>query len=66
MPNLVNQSMVNGVTPVYLAVQENSFTITKYLAYHGANLSARSLDGMNILHLACQNGNLEMVEFLVL
>ena len=64
VPSLVNIQMSNGVTPIYLAVQENSINLTKFLLYHGANFYIKASDGMCTVHVACQNGNLEMIKIL--
>lgn len=37
----------------------------KYLAKNGGNVNIKAEDGMNGIHVACQNGNLDMVQFLV-
>jgi ankyrin repeat protein len=39
--------------------------MVKYLTKFGANLNIRAEDGMNAIHVACQNGSLEMVQILV-
>ncbi len=39
--------------------------MVKYLTKYGANLNIRAEDGMNAVHVACQNGSLEMVQYLV-
>jgi ankyrin repeat protein len=39
--------------------------MVKYLTKYGANLNIRAEDGMNAVHVACQNGSLEMVQSLV-
>ena len=51
--------------PISSAVQENKILLLKYLIKHGANINLRAEDGMNAIHVACQNGNLEMVQLLV-
>ncbi len=56
--------MMNGVTPVYLAVQENKVALVKYLVNHGANLNFKADDGMSAIHVACQNGSLDMIRLL--
>lgn len=65
VPNLVNAQMMNGVTPFYLAVQENNFPIAKFLSKSGANVHVKAMDGMNPLHVACQNGNLTIARYLL-
>ena len=50
---------------IYKAVQENNLPLVRYLAMKGANVKVRAEDGMNAVHVACQNGNLEMIQFLV-
>lgn len=39
--------------------------MVKYLIKNGANVNLRADDGMNAIHVACQNGNLEIVQLLV-
>lgn len=39
--------------------------MVRYLVRMGANIFLRADDGMNVVHVACQNGNLDMVDFLV-
>ena len=38
--------------------------LVRYLAKMGGNVKVRADDGMNSIHVACQNGNLEMIKFL--
>lgn len=64
MPSYVNNQMVNGITPIYLAVQERNLPITKLLLRSGANLNLRAEEGMSVIHVACQNGDLTMVQML--
>lgn len=65
VPNYVNSQMMNGVTPIYFAIQESNIPIVKYLIKYGANINLRAEDGMNSIHVACQNGDLDMVRMLV-
>ncbi|CAF0720907.1 unnamed protein product [Brachionus calyciflorus] len=65
VPNYVNCQMINGVTPIYLAIQENNIPIVKYLIKSGANINIRAEDGMNSIHVACQTGDLDMVRMLI-
>ena len=53
------------MTNAYSAVQENNIGLLKYLAKYGGNVNIKAEDGMNAIHVACQNGNLDMVQFLV-
>lgn len=52
-------------TPLHWAVRKNFYRICQLLIDHGANLKARSTTGLDVIHLACQLGNLEML-FLLL
>ncbi|KAF2233250.1 ankyrin repeat protein [Viridothelium virens] len=54
-----------GRTPLQLAVQSSTPEIVKCLVDHGARLIARLADGRTALHLACAQGNLEMVRILL-
>ena len=38
--------------------------LVRCLAKMGGNVKVRADDGMNSVHVSCQNGNLEMIEFL--
>ncbi|RNA43962.1 espin isoform X1 [Brachionus plicatilis] len=64
LPSYVNNQMVNGITPIYLVIQENNLPVTKFLLKSGASLNLRAEEGMSIMHVACQNGNLTMVQML--
>ena len=47
------------------AAQEDNLSLVKFLIRMGANVFLRASDGMNVLHVACQNGNLDLVDLLV-
>lgn len=64
IPSYVNIQMVNGITPIYLSIQEKNIPITKLLLRSGANLNLRAEEGMSVIHLACQNGDLTMIQLL--
>lgn len=49
----------------YLAVQENNFSVVKFLSKVGADIHLRDTDGMSPLHVACQNGNLIIAKYLL-
>ena len=47
------------------AIQENNMILVKYLIKHGADTSMKAEDGMSAIHVACQNGSLDMIKLLV-
>lgn len=64
-PSLINIQMMNGVTPFYLAVQENNYPVVKFLLKMGANINLRATDGMAPLHVACSNNNLVIAKYIL-
>ena len=50
---------------IFKAAQENNLPLVKYLIRMGANVNLRANDGMNVIHVSCQNGNLDLVDLLV-
>ena len=62
---MVNESAVDGTTPIYVAAQDGSFECLKYLQQVGGKCHLKSRDGMLPIHAAAQNGHLDCVGFLV-
>jgi palmitoyltransferase ZDHHC13/17 len=52
-------------TPLHWAVRKNFYRICQLLIDHGADMTVRSNTGLDVIHLACQLGNMEML-FLLL
>jgi hypothetical protein len=64
--NMIIHGILNHLKIVkFKAAQENNQPLVKYLIKLGANINLRANDGMNVIHVCCQNGNLDMVELLV-
>ena len=53
-----------GLTSLYLAIQENHLNIVLLLSDYGANFHHKTEDGMNLIHVACQNGNIDILRWL--
>ncbi len=66
LPALVNLQMINGASALFLAVQEDSWAVVRFLvARAGASVQLKAVDGMSALHVAAQGGSLRLVRFLV-
>lgn len=48
-------------TPLHWAVRMNFYRICQLLVERGADMTVRSNAGFDVLHLACQQGNLETI-----
>ena len=58
----------DGYTPLMAAVSEKHLTVAKMLVKFGASVTTRSQDGKDqqAIHFAAQNGDAEMVRYLVM
>lgn len=61
----VNALSVEGVTPLYLAMYRNHPKIAALLFDHGADLHQHDNHHVTPLHIACSNGNLVAVEWMM-
>jgi|GEM_PF-5172634 len=61
----VNRQTVDGITPIYYACQGDHADVVEYLLSVGADCSISPDDGLGVMHIASQNGNLEVVKLLV-
>jgi ankyrin repeat protein len=55
----------DNLTPFLAACEAGKATAAQFLLNRGANASAASYRGENALHLACSQGNLEVLRFLL-
>lgn len=49
-------------TPLHLAAKHNSCEAARTLIGHGASMESINNKGSNSLHIACENGNNEVIE----
>lgn len=61
----VNKRDHTGRTMLFLAGLCGSDDVARVLVEKGARLTARNFDGRTILHLACQTGNLKLLEIIL-
>ncbi|XP_067653298.1 putative ankyrin repeat protein RF_0381 [Haliotis asinina] len=54
-----------GRTPVMVAAEKGHRTVVGLLVSNGANMSVVDKYGLNILHSACQGGDVEMVNYVL-
>lgn len=50
----------HGRTPVIVATEFNQFNAVQELLNYGADMSIKDSNGQQILHVAAQNGNIEL------
>ncbi|XP_071108956.1 ankyrin repeat domain-containing protein 50-like [Haliotis cracherodii] len=69
---VLSQDMVNingrvwcGRTPVMLAAENGHRVVVELLVNEGADVTLLDKKGDNLLHLACQGGNVEVVKFVL-
>ncbi len=58
----IDSSDINDWTPLLHAVSKNLNEIAKYLVLKGADISIKNSVGRTSLHIASQEGNLELIE----
>ncbi|XP_067685768.1 ankyrin-3-like [Haliotis asinina] len=61
----INSKDDNGVTAVLVAASLGNREVFDFLVRQGADILVADDDGQNILHLACQKGNVEMVKYIL-
>ncbi|MBT4962636.1 MAG: hypothetical protein HON32_00500 [Francisellaceae bacterium] len=61
----INKQSDNGATSLYMAFQNGKKDIVEYLLSIGADCTVCINGGWSIAHLACQNGNLEMLKTII-
>lgn len=59
------RSRVNGVTPLFVALQKQPLEVVQLLLNHGADIDAVSYDGRGALHYATSNRHVDVLEFLL-
>ena len=64
-PNVKEDFTVGNETPIFKAVENNSYEIVKILLDYGADPSVLNKSGMNCLHIAAKNGFLEISVLLI-
>lgn len=58
----VNESMIDGRSPLYFAVNSGSSKIVEYLLKHGAKNFRSKYDNMSPILLAAENRNVDLIE----
>ncbi|XP_048254579.1 serine/threonine-protein phosphatase 6 regulatory ankyrin repeat subunit B-like [Haliotis rufescens] len=61
----INSRRWNGKTPLMLSAIKGHRDVFDFVLSRGGNMSMVTKEGKNILHLVCQNGNLDMVKFIL-
>jgi ankyrin repeat protein len=65
VPESIDEKTATGLTPLYLAIQENHLNIVLLLSDCGANFELKTEDGRNLIHLTCQHGHLDILRWLI-
>ncbi|XP_059487008.1 serine/threonine-protein phosphatase 6 regulatory ankyrin repeat subunit A-like [Neocloeon triangulifer] len=60
-----NAPDLKGCTPFLLAASSADVEVIRFFIEHGADLASTTSEGRNALHLACQEGKVENVDFLL-
>ncbi|XP_071094679.1 putative ankyrin repeat protein RF_0381 [Haliotis cracherodii] len=61
----INSKQGEGMTAVLLAAQSGTRDVFDLLTEEGADLSVVNTDGENVLHLACREGNEDIVKYVL-
>ncbi|XP_048247528.1 uncharacterized protein LOC124148073 [Haliotis rufescens] len=61
----INQRGMHGWTPIMVAAVKGHKSVFDFLESAGADLSLASTSGHSLLHLACQGGNMTIVQHLM-
>lgn len=64
-PDLLNARDSAGSTPLLESVKSGSLSVLKRLITLGADVKAVDNVGQNVLHVAAQIGNVEMIEYIL-
>jgi ankyrin repeat protein len=64
-PNVKESHNVGGETPIFKAVENNSYEVVKLLLDYGADPGIYNKGGLNSLHIAAKNGFLEVCLLLI-
>ncbi|XP_071115840.1 serine/threonine-protein phosphatase 6 regulatory ankyrin repeat subunit B-like [Haliotis cracherodii] len=61
----INSTGLARITPVMCAALKGDTTVFDLLVSKGCDLTVKDRDGDNILHAACEGGNVQIVEYIV-
>lgn len=61
----VNQKVIYGATPLYIAAQNEDIAMVELLIANGANVNAALYNGATPLLVAIEKGNIDVIKFLV-
>ncbi|UJR24617.1 hypothetical protein I4U23_005992 [Adineta vaga] len=64
-PDTINQQTNQLFTPIHLACQHGFFETVQLLSSYGANCQLKDEHGCNCLHIACINGYIDIVQWLI-
>lgn len=62
---IVDSKNCSNWTPFMMAVYHGKITIASYLLKHGADFEAKTINGFNILYIACKGINKNSIEFVL-
>jgi ankyrin repeat protein len=65
LPETIDEKTFTGLTPLFLAIQENRMNIVLLLSDYGANFMFKTEDGRNLIHVCSQLGHLDILRWLI-
>ncbi len=61
----INSRGLRKITPLMVAAENGHIEVVELLLKHGADLSVTDARGNNILHIACNQGEFDVVKYLL-
>ena len=61
----LNKPNMKGYTEMHLACINNNIKVLEFLSHHGCNIEQLDIEGNTCLLLACREGNIDIVKYLI-
>ncbi|KAL3890501.1 hypothetical protein ACJMK2_002783 [Sinanodonta woodiana] len=64
-PDLLHEVGENNGTAAHYAAQGGYVRVMELLVQHGVNMNSRTIHNINVLHIACQHRNVDVVRYIL-